>query len=151
MVAVFHATILARDLWRLVTALMMSILALATLVHAVEFLEDALTRCTSLLELRDCGFKHTMAALGELWELFTLLFLWKTYRAVVRGMVFSLLLPASGFHGPHPLRIALWCTLCAVPWVIPEPAVALLLAAVVALPFFIRALKTGTFAEIDDD
>lgn len=132
---VHHAFLVAVDVWRFVSALVASLLALITLVRALEFLEDAALRCSSLWELRSTALRHTRDALRELWELMVLLTLWKTYRAVLRSVIFGLFLPAYGLlilPGAR-IRLAAWAVLCVLCFCLEWPTVALVVATVLVL------------------
>ena len=138
--AVAHqAWLLALDAWHLVTAVLASLLALVTLVRALDFLAEAALRATSLREVRILALRCAWDAIREIWELLSLFIVWRTYRCIVRAAVFGLLLPASCLVGiPPRLQMLSWVVLCSLPWTLPgtKPWMALALACLSLLPFF---------------
>ncbi|CAE8688208.1 unnamed protein product, partial [Polarella glacialis] len=148
--AVSHqAMLLSLDSWHLVTALAASLLAIITLVRALDFISEAALHVTSLLELRALGLRCAKEAVSEVWELLSLFTFWRTYRCAVRASVFGVLLPASGLAGlPPKAQLLLWSVLCAFPWLLPllcgfQPSVALGLACAAMLPCFIILCRSG--------
>ena len=138
--AVAHqAWLLALDAWHLVTAVLASLLALVTLVRALDFLAEAALRATSLREVRILALRCAWDAIREIWELLSLFIVWRMYRCIVRAAVFGLLLPASCLVDiPPRLQMLSWVVLCSLPWTLPgtKPWMALALACLSLLPFF---------------
>jgi len=150
-IAITHQVwLLARDLRELLTAVFACALALITVVRALDFLTDATLHCDSLSEVRAAGFRRAGEAVSAFWELIVLLTVWKTYRFVVRAAIFGLLLPASGFLGPPPkCRVSFWILLCALPWLLPYPLLALMVLACAMTMSFGLAVHRGICSTVE--
>lgn len=134
------------DLWMLFTAILASLLAIVTLVRALEFLRTAFLHCESLEDLRREAWDATKDALNSIGELFILLTFWDSYKTLVYASIFAVLLPAWGLTLlPIWMRIVLWLALCFLPFLLPSASYALWTFAVVVAMFFLIALvKKGS-------
>lgn len=142
MATAHQAWLLARDLGHFLSAMLASFLAIVTLVRAIDFLSEALLHTSSLIELRDLGFRCSWEALAELWELISLFTLWRTYRCIVKASVFGLLLPAYGFRGlPSQIRLLLWLGLCCLVYFTPGIELAMGISFAVLMLFFPLMLR----------
>jgi len=133
------------DLWMLFTALLASLLALVTLVRALEFLRVAFLHCGSLEELRREALNATKDALDSLGELLLLLTFWDTYKTLVYATIFAILLPAWGLILlPIPLRILIWLAFCILPFVTSQIACLAAYGLTVILFFTMALVRKGS-------
>ncbi|CAK9006510.1 Uncharacterized protein SCF082_LOCUS9057 [Durusdinium trenchii] len=139
-----QARLLMWDLWMLFTTLLASLLAILTLVRALEFLQVAFLYCKSLQDLRAAAWRAVKDALSSLWELISLLTLWETYTSLVRASICAVLIPAWGLTPlPHWLRIILWLGLCSLPWLLTLQRAVIIFGALEVVLFTINLLRKG--------
>eukprot|EP00656_Telonema_subtile_P003534 TRINITY_DN11609_c0_g2_i2.p1 TRINITY_DN11609_c0_g2~~TRINITY_DN11609_c0_g2_i2.p1 ORF type:complete len:1386 (-),score=255.37 TRINITY_DN11609_c0_g2_i2:190-4347(-) len=89
----------AQDCWLVIKILGYSLIVLVTVVRAPDLIVDLAANCTSLKGLHRAALRNLQLVGTHLWELFSLLTAWKTYRLLLKATIFTALLPAAGIHG----------------------------------------------------